>query len=136
MIGDHIKYRSGYKYSLWETYRVQTNLLGYTVTHRLFALTPDGMLTIFEDYPWDGPSGPTIDTADFMRGSLVHDALYEMMRLGLLPQECFHLANLELHRICIEDGMSDFRAGYVLRGVESFGSAYAAVKPETIIEAP
>ena len=137
MNGDKIQYRSGYKYSLWNTYQVRIGIVGFTVTHRLFTLTPDGWLTVFADYPWDGPSGPTIDTPSFMRGSLVHDVLYEMLRLGLLPHDpCFHLANLELKKICLEDGMCHWRANYVLKAVEAFGSASAALRPEKIIFAP
>ncbi len=137
MKDDHIQYRGGYKYSLWEDYRVQIGITGYTVTHRLFTLAPNGWLTVFADYPWDGPSGPTIDTPSFMRGSLVHDALYEMLRLGLLPHDpCFHLANRELEKICREDGMWPCRARYVFRAVEDFGSASAALAPEKTITAP
>jgi hypothetical protein len=132
-----IKYRGGYKYSLWNTYSCKTNITGYTVSHRLFSLTSDGQITINEDYPWDGPSGPTVDTPSFMRGSLVHDALYEMLRLGLLPHDpCFHLANLELKKICLEDGMWPWRADYVFKAVEEFGNASAALSPENIIIAP
>ena len=137
MKGDKIFYRGGYKYSLWETYRVQIAIRGRTVTHRLFTLTPDGWLTIFADYPWDGPSGLTFDTPSFMRPSLIHDVLYEMLRLGLLPHDpCFHVANQELERLCLEDGMWEFRAHYVFLAVERFGSASAAVSPENIITAP
>ena len=137
MKGDQIQYRAGYKYSLWQTYRCQIGIFSYTITHRLFTLTPDGWLTIFADYPWDGPSGPTIDTPSFMRGSLVHDVLYEMLRLGLLPHDpCFHLANLELEKICLEDGMWAFCAHYVLTAVEKCGDASAALAPEKIITAP
>lgn len=137
MKGDTIQYRSGYKYSLWSDYRVQTGLRGYAVAHHLFTLDADGWLTVFADYPWDGPSGPTIDTPSFMRGSLVHDALYEMLRLGLLPHDpCFHLANQELEKICLEDGMWPCRARYVFNAVEKFGNASAALKPEAILTAP
>lgn len=137
MKGDTIQYRGGYKYSLWETYRVQIAIRGHSVTHRLFTLDVGGWLTIFEDYPTDGPSGPTFDTKTFMRGAIVHDALYEMMRLGLIPHDpCFHLANLELEKICLEDGMMPCRARYVFRAVEAFGNASAALKSEQIISAP
>lgn len=137
MKGDKIHYRKGYKYSLWEPYRVQlTYLRGYAVEHRLFKLEPDGWLTIHEDYPWDGASG-AIDTDTIMRGSLVHDVLFEMLRLGLLPHDpCFNLANMELHQICKEDGMWSLRASYVFGAVSKFGSAYAAEKPEFILTAP
>lgn len=131
-----IKYRSGFKYSLWETYTSQTNILGYTVKHRLFELTPEGVITIFEDYPWDGPSGPTFDTPSSMRGSLEHDALYEMIRLGLLPLDCFHKANEELRNICKEDGMLSFRADYWFKGVEEFGKSHINIQEEIILIAP
>lgn len=138
MRGDVIQYRKGYKYSLWEPYRVRLGFIrGHTVRHRLFELDPDGWLLVFADYPWDGPSGPTIDTPSFMRGSLVHDVLFEMLRLGLLPHDpCFHQANLELASICMQDGMWHCRAYYVLRGVDKFGTASAALRPERIIIAP
>ena len=138
MKGDKIQYRKGYKYSLWETYQVKLAFIrGYSVVHRLFKLEPDGTLTVYEDYPWDGPSGPTLDTPSFMRGSLVHDVLFEMLRLGLIPHDpCFHLANRELENICLEDGMWRWRAFYVLWAVEDFGDAAAARSPERIITAP
>ena len=135
--GDVIQFRAGYKYSVWNDYRVQTDLRGYEVRDRLFTLDADGWLTIFADYPSDGPSGWTFDTKSFMRGAFVHDALYEMLRLGKLPHDpCFHLANLELKKICLEDGMSRWRAAYVFWAVERFGNAAAALRPEKIISAP
>lgn len=137
MKGDVIQYRKGYKYSLWEDYRVQIGLRGYEVRHRLFTLDRDGWLTVFADYPWDGPSGPAIDTPSFMRGSLVHDVLFEMLRLGLLPHHpCFHLANVELQKICLQDGMWPCRAKYVFNAVEAFGNAAAALQAENILHAP
>ena len=37
-------------------------------------------MIVEKDYAWDGPSGPTIDTSNSMRASLVHDVLYQAMR--------------------------------------------------------
>lgn len=137
MKGDKIQFRGGYKYSLWEDYRVQIGIRGYVVNHRLFTLDADGWLTIFADYPWDGCSGPTWDDKSNMRGGLVHDALYEMLRLNLLPHDpCFHLANEELRKILIEDGMWKWRADYYFYAVEKFGNASAAISPERIKIAP
>lgn len=48
------------------------------------SLTKSGTLHIYADYEWDGPSGPAIDTNSFMRGSLVHDLLYQLIREGHL----------------------------------------------------
>lgn len=131
-----IRYRGGYKYSLHDTYVVKTRIVCYTVRHHLFELDPDGTLTIHADYPWDGASGPTFDTKSSMRGSLVHDALYEMMRLGLLPQSCFHQANEELRDICKEDGMWHWRADGWFKGVEECGHPSANLRDEEIVVAP
>jgi hypothetical protein len=88
-------------------------------------LDTDGALMIKKGYAWDGPSGPTRDTKSFMRGSMVHDALYQLMRNNLLPSSCREDADQELHRICREDGMNRFRAWYVLLGVRK-GAGFAA----------
>lgn len=136
MKGDVIEYRKGYKYSLWEEYQVQTDVLSFEVHERLFSLTPDGWLNIHEDYPWDGPSGPTIDSSSSIRASLVHDVFAEMQRLGLIPHDpCFHLANVEFHKILLEDKMWEWRAKIWYNAVEAVKS-YATLKPENIIKAP
>jgi hypothetical protein len=44
-------------------------------------------LTIRAGYAYDGPSGPTIDTPSAMRPALIHDALYQLMRMGLLTED-------------------------------------------------
>jgi len=137
--GDQIKYRRGYKASLWDAYTVQLtheDLFGHTVDHRLFKLTTAGWLTIREDYPSDLASGPTIDTPSSIRGAFVHDALFEMMRIGLLPQSCFHAANVELYRILLEDGMWSWRAKLWLWTLDRAGYAAAKPREELIQTAP
>lgn len=125
-----IRYRSGYKYQLVDAYPVEVNIRpAAPIDTDYIALTSDGVLTVKKGYAWDGPSGPTFDTKNFMRGSLVHDALYQLMREELLPGSCRKDADLELHRICREDGMSKFRAWYVLLGVRK-GAGFAAA-PES-----
>ena len=139
MKGDKVLFRKGYKASLWNAYTVQLaspDLIGHTVEHRLFRLTPDGWLTIHEDYPSDLASGPTIDTPSSIRGAFVHDALYEMMRLGLLPQSCFHAANVELYRILLEDGMWGWRTKLWLWTLDRAGYAAAKPREEPIQTAP
>ena len=118
-----IKYRAGYKYQLVETY---TTLVA--VQPEGFVLTPfirldiDGRLSILAGYAWDGPSGPAIDTMNFMRGSLVHDALYQLMRDDHVDRDKWRvIADEELRRICIEDGMSRLRAWWVYQGVRFGG---------------
>ena len=80
-----IFYCRGYKYQLDQTYVVQVSIKPRAdIITEWIKLNRDGMLAIMDGYAWDGPSGPTIDTKNFMRGSLVHDALYQLMREGHL----------------------------------------------------
>lgn len=82
-----IYYRGGYKYQLQATYVCQSGIIPPAPIddHEFITLSVDGTITIRAGYAWDGPSGPTFDTANFMRGSLEHDALYQLMGCGLLP---------------------------------------------------
>lgn len=125
MKGDRIKFKSGFKYQLSEDYLVKTSITGNKFASDFFNMTADGQLAIFRGYAWDGPSGPTVDTDNFMRGSLVHDALYQAIREGHLPRSCRDDADRELQKICLEDGMSAARAYWVYVGVR-FGGGPAA----------
>jgi hypothetical protein len=123
MKGDRIRYRSGYKYQLVNDYRVQTSIMpGFDIETEFVELDRSGVLTIRHGYAWDGPSGPTFDTSNFMRGSLVHDALAGLMRDFYISRGAWFTAiNRELQKICIEDGMWRLRAAWVFIGVEYLG---------------
>lgn len=132
-----IKYRGGYKYQLAAGHA--TKVFVFPTVHiatEYIVLSKEGVLVINEGYAWDGPSGPTVDTKNFMRGSLVHDALYQLMREGLLPEYWREQADKELQRICIEDGMWRIRAWWVYRAVRDFGGSSAAICKTQILEAP
>jgi len=121
-----ISYTSGYKYQLTKDYTVKVRIAPpETIDTRFIRFHRNGILVIRNGYAWDGPSGPTIDTKTFMRGSLVHDALYQLLRMKLLSQDNRQVVDNELHRICLEDGMSRLRAWYVHRGVR-LGAGFAA----------
>jgi len=125
MIG--ITYRSlrSYRYQLMATYTIELPWLGgYTVASDWLQVC-DGYLTISAGYAWDGPSGPTWDTASSMRGSLVHDALYQLIREGLIGCEWREQADKELRRICVEDGMSNLRAALWYRALRLAGARSA-----------
>lgn len=131
-----MKYRSGYKYQLAKTEIVDVGIDGFKVNHNFFNLDPSGVLIIKEGYAWDGASG-AIDTKSIMRGALVHDCLYQMIRERLLPVEFRSWADKVLKDICLQDGMSSIRAEWVYQAVRRFGSP--AAKPENtkpILEAP
>ena len=119
-----IKYKGGYKYQLKENYLLNTTLKPVSNINTSFIeLATTGQLKIKVGYAWDGPTDPAIDTKNFMRGSLVHDALYQLMREGHLPHEHKEFSDRLLVQICKEDGMSSFRAWYVYQAVHFFGRA-------------
>ena len=135
---DRILYRGGYKYQLVESYSTSVVICpDEKIETDFIELDESGLLTIQKGYAWDGPSGPTRDTKSFMRGSLVHDALYQLMRNNHLPSSCREDADQELHRICREDGMNRFRAWYVLLGVrKAAGGAASPRAKKEIRSAP
>ena len=123
MKGDSIRYRAGYKYQLGNDYRVKTDILpDYDIETEFVQLDRSGVLTIRHGYAWDGPSGPTVDTKTFMRGSLVHDALAGLLRDAYLERDkWFTAVNRELRKICLEDGMWCIRAWCVYICVQYLG---------------
>lgn len=133
-----MRYKAGYKYQLAENYRVQVGITGHTISQGPIKLTTQGHLTIKKGYAWDGPSGPAIDSKNFMRGSLVHDVLYQLMRHGRLDAERHRdSADRLLQQMCVEDGMWKVRAWWVYRAVKTFAARAADkenIKP--ILEAP
>ena len=84
----------------------------------------NGKLLIGGGYAWDGPTW-AIDTENFMRGSLIHDALYQLMREGQLDSSYRKQADVLLYHTCREDGMSWWRASYVYQMVRWFGASAA-----------
>ena len=119
----YIQYKQGYLYQLATDLQLQIALVPeQNIDSKYISLTNSGYLTIKAGYAWDGASGPAIDTANFMRGSLVHDALYQLMRMGKLNGNKHRkTADLELKNICQKDGMSAVRAWWVYTAVRSFG---------------
>lgn len=122
-----IEYNDGYKYQLKKTYSLTIEIQpDKDITTPFILLDTQGNLTLIKGYAWDGPSGPTIDTLTFMRGSLVHDALYQLMREKELDHDKFReTADRILQRICKEDGMWSLRAWWVYHGVRLFADPAA-----------
>ncbi len=134
-----ISYRDGYKYQLADDYAVRIGIAAEArVETPYVALTADGVLTLKKGYAWDGASGPAIDTLNLMRASLVHDALYQLMREKLLDHEKHReAADRLLRRISREDGVSAPRAWLLYQGVRLFGKPFADPKHRhAVIRAP
>ena len=122
-----ITYQNGYSHQLARPYTEQLRQHPqHGIETQWLDLSPFGQLTIKTGYAWDGPSGPVAATPDLMRASLVHDALYQMMRLSLLPpSEWKDFADKLLREICLQDGMVHFRAQYIYMAVQHFGDVTA-----------
>ena len=134
-----ISFKGGYEYQLKAPYVTNVGIKpDVAVDVEYFSLTLDGVLTVKTGYAWDGPSGPTIDTLNFMRGSLVHDALYQLMREGHLDAAKHReTADRLLQKMCQEDGMSALRAWWVYQGVRlGGGPAVDPASNKPIIKAP
>lgn len=102
-----IHFRDGYKYQLAKQYRVRVNVKPRNdIKSEFIDLSASGQLLIRRGYAWDGPSGIAIDRKRNMRASLVHDALYQLMRQSRISKKRWRKeADLEYMRICIQDGM-------------------------------
>lgn len=130
-----IRYKDGYKYQLVEPYTYQTEIYVFDIASDWIRLEPNGKLTAAQGYAWDGASGPTVDTKSSMRGSLVHDMLYQLM--GEYPELLVYrpYADDLLYQICCEDGMSSFRA-YIWRKMVNWFGGKRAREADKIKEAP
>jgi hypothetical protein len=124
---EYIFYKKGYKYQLTNDYSALIPIKPIEdIDTDYIDLSVSGFLVIKNGYAWDGPSGPTIDSPSFMRGSLVHDALYQLMRAEKLDGEIYRKpADQLLQQMCIHDGMSSFRAWIVYHALR-FGGGSAA----------
>jgi hypothetical protein len=128
MTRGYIRYRSEYKHQLASDYRIKIPILpAEYIDTDFIELDTDGELTVKKGYAWDGPSGPVIDTKENMRASLVHDALYQLMRNEELNTRSHRKTSDQLFRdICKEDGVSSFRANVYYKALRKFGKPAAS----------
>lgn len=130
-----MKYRSGYKYQLAERYDVEIPIRPRADIHTEFihlsrlVRSRRALLTIKSGYAWDGPSGPVIDTDDTMTASLVHDALYQLMRMRKLRAGRWRdVADKLFKRMCMENGVSRAVAHIFYLGLRIGGRSSASPK--------
>lgn len=131
-----IFYKKGYEYQLERDYTTYVGFDGKWGGNDFVWLNPSGFLLLKRGYAWDGPSGPAIHTPNFLRGSLIHDALYQLIRLKVLALEDRAEADLILKAAVLEDGMNPLRAWWVHQAVKTFGEMYMRNKQDGILVAP
>jgi hypothetical protein len=124
----HIRYRADYKYQLADAYKISIPITPHSdIKTDFIELDTSGTLLISNAYAWDGPSGPVIDTEENMRASLVHDALYQLMRNSHLSSRTHRKAADQLFKdICKEDGVSNFRTSAYYKVLRKFGKPAAS----------
>jgi len=115
-----MKYRSlkHWKYELLEGMEIPVEI-NRMITSKYITLSP-GLLKVKAHYAWDGASFIARDTKNIMRASLFHDALCQLIGDGPLDKKYRKYADQLLRKICLEDGMSKFRANYVYFAVRMY----------------
>ena len=114
-----------------EDYTIQIKICPASdLVFRFMELSKTGKLTIRQGYAWDGASGLPITPNSIMRGSLIHDTLYQLMRLEALDYKIYRLqADQILRQCCIEDGATTGAASIVYKAVRMFGESCAKPTP-------
>lgn len=117
-----MKYIDGIKYVTTEDEWFETTIyINQDIITPFIELYTNGRMLVKANYAWDGASGPTFDTPNTMTPSLGHDALAQLMRIGLLPQHWRKQTNNDFHRWLRERGMWKIRAWAWKRGLDRFG---------------
>lgn len=128
-MSDVITYRELHRYKYQIRYDVKY-LTGIqpdkTFSKQFIEMDEFGELTIKAGYAWDGASGGMPDNESNMRGSLIHDALYQAMRLGLLDYRRHReLADALFREICLDDGMAPWLANLAYDLLQKHGEKNA-----------
>jgi hypothetical protein len=132
---EDIEFSDGYKYQLKkDAIFFVPWLVGHFITTE-YILVDDGWVLIKRGYAWDGISGPGVDTNSTYRGSLFHDAMYQLLRNELIPRDFKEKADSSFIYYCSEDGMWKVRQVYFHIAVDKFGEKYTTTeyKKEIII---
>ena len=88
-----------------------------------YASLKDGILSVKRGYAWDGASGPIINTRDTLVASLVHNVLYQAMRLNLIKssKENRMIADKNFFEILKMNGVNSIRRKVWYFAVRLFG---------------
>ena len=100
---------------------LETGIETYYFKNEVIHIEPDGCLTLSTGFRWDGRSGPAIDTANTLESSSIHDALYELIIIGVLPKSARVLADILMRKIDERNGVHFFRRWYSHVALRLFG---------------
>lgn len=139
LITPPLKYKAGYKYQCFEDYTLDVSAYlkpwksgGNNFVHISLA----GMLHIMRGYAWDGASGPAIDTENWRTASLLHDALYQLIREGYLQMADREAADQLMFDVLLGKGMWTVRAALAHGAVSLLGELYMNSNKDEVLIAP
>jgi len=109
----------GWKYRITKKFSLRTNVKPAKAIRTNFStLNTAGRLYIHKGFCWDGASGAR-DTKNIMRGSCIHDCFCNWYSKGLITDEMRGQADDLFYKLIKKDGMSDLRAGYIIKAVKA-----------------
>jgi len=122
-----IAYKKGYKYQLQHDYFEHIPIQPeQDIKTDFLLLDVNGNLVVKKGYAWDGVSGGAPDLNGFMRGSLKHDAIYQLIRMGLLDMKWRVVADAMFARDSKQDGIWGFVATTANKLLRAFGKRHAS----------
>ena len=111
-----------YKFKVEENFSIELPFKIPDFEHE-YASSKDSILSVKKGYAWDGASGPIINTRDTLVASLVHDVLYQAMRLSLIKpsKENRQIADKNFFEILKMNGVNSIRRKVWYFAVRLFG---------------
>jgi hypothetical protein len=118
-----------YKHQLDHDEVFQTAFRPKVAIHtRYISMTTGGLMTIRMGYAWDGASGPVFDTKKNHHAGLCHDAIYQLMRMGMLDMEMWRDADKEFTKLCSIYGTGRIVVAMYSAGLRLANGKYANPK--------
>ena len=123
------KKKKFYPYETYGTSWFYTPIKGYNITTKFIRLSEQGLLIIYNEYAWNGPSSWFAkDTPAFIVTSLPHDAFYQLMQLGKLPRSCRKAVDKYMVELGLVYGLNKLYAKAAYRVVRAVGWLYTRHK--------
>lgn len=135
-----IYYQEGFNYVLHQPHEMDLSEYGFQpIIHARsgnawVSIDEHSVLRIAATYAWGGDSGAR-DTRKSMRASLVHDALYQLFRIGALRPTQKHLADKVYRDILRENKTWPPRVWWRAQALRLFG-ANAITHERPVLVAP